>query len=581
MHGGYWPPYITDWMNFSGPPGSWVVTNCTAYRVWRDVNRAEIWFYDPSVKRWFLSYVSELVNVSELFANPYVCDTPEDELKGIWVPKIMGFRAMEVYKGCLYAGAGGIAGIFNTSTYQPPLLIRTCNGINWEEVPTPKEMSYDTRAIEAHNGWIYVGASVPSEWDILLFPEAEFRKLRSYALVWGSPGHPNASSDWVLVANLTRDEVPSIGNTRAVSLKSFNGYLYVGTSNFLYGFELWRSRVPNPIDPVNDWIKIIDYGGGDMMNYFAGTMVVYNNTLYVGTMLWPFIVPSNESEKAKPTLRGFDIFEVYPNDTWDLLVGAYIPRRPVEGWPYDYYVNITINETNITLPIRIPRSFYPSGFGNLFNIYAWSMEVYNETFYIGTMDWTTFLYFISIEDILRILGYSEENLTQALQILIVELNETIDYLNETDLIPDEFVDLLAQIRDKLIEVVESGNVTQALDELKEWFLEYFGGTDLWKTSNGLLWIPVTLNGFNNSYNYGFRVLAIGPGSSAKLYVGTANPFFGAQMLRAPEEPAPLPPPIVGGSISMNSSTNTLLLTFLILIIGAMTMIAITRFVKYR
>ena len=543
VHGGYWPPYLTDWVNMSGGPGNWVVTNCTAYRLWREGNRAEIWFYDPEVNMWFLSYRSGLANVSELFANPHVCDTPGDELKGIWVPMFFGFRIMKAYKGCLYVGSGGISGMFRTPYYQPPLLLRTCDGFSWEVVPTPLQMGADTRAIESHSGWLYV-ASTESGIVGTSF-------VSGYALVWGSNGHPNSTSDWVIAGNLTGDEVPSVGNVRVTSLKSFNGYLYAGTGNIRYGCEVWRSTKANPTDPKNDWVKVFDYGGGDMMNYWAGTMEVFNNTLYVGTLLWPFAFSQDGGPAFRP--RGFDIFEVLSNGTWNLLVGAYIPRLPVEGWPYDLYLNITINNTEVTVPVRIPRSYYPSGFGNLFNIYDWSMEVFNNTLYVGTMDWSTFLHFLSAEDLLKLFGVSEEEVNETIEEIIEELRIALDYLNQSGQVPDEYIEMLSDLIDDLEATLEEGNLTAKVDELKELFLTYFGGADLWRSGDGTLWIPVTLNGFNNYFNYGLRVLRVGPSSPVKLYVGTANPFSGTEVLRAPEKPPPQPlPPIVGGFAKLAS-----------------------------
>jgi len=532
IHGGYWPPYITDWANITEPPGTWEVINCTAYRIWRDVNRVEIWFYDPEEHRWFLSYKADLVNVSELFVNPHACDTPFDELKGIWVPIAMGFRAMKVHNNCLYVGVGGISGMFATKTYQPPLLLRTCNGFDWEIVPTPPEMGIDTRAIESHSGWIYVGSTS--------------RGLLGggQALIWGAPGHPDSPDDWILVGNLTRDTVPSIGNSLVVSLKSFNGYLYAGTSNLRYGCEIWRSSIPNPMDPKNDWIKIFDYGG-DMMNYWAGTMKIYNNTLYVGTLLWPFVFGPNENSRPRFMLRGFDIFEIYPNDTWDLLVGAYIPRRPVDSWVYDDYIDIVINGTPVTVPIRIPRSYYPSGFGNLFNIYDWSMEEYNGIIYVGTMDWSTFLHFVSTENLLQLFDISEEEINETIELVINDLRITLDYVNQSGKIPEEYISIISDLIDELERIAKEENLIQKFEDLKELFLQYFGGADLWKSENGIIWIPVTLNGFNNSYNYGIRVMKVGPGSAEKLYVGMANPFNGLGVLRAPEAP-----PVIGGSIEI-------------------------------
>src|SRR5262249_15379255 len=45
--------------------------------------------------------------------------------------------------------------------------------------------------------------------------------------------------------------------------------------------------------------------------------------------------------------------------------------------------------------------------------------------------------------------------------------------------------------------------------------------ELWRTSDGNHWTPVTRNGFGNPYNWGIRSLLSTPHG---LFVGTANPF---------------------------------------------------------
>lgn len=52
------------------------------------------------------------------------------------------------------------------------------------------------------------------------------------------------------------------------------------------------------------------------------------------------------------------------------------------------------------------------------------------------------------------------------------------------------------------------------------------GADLYKTQDGVTWYPVTLNGFGDVGNYGFRTL-VSVGND--LYVGTANPFDGLEV----------------------------------------------------
>jgi MPBQ/MSBQ methyltransferase len=49
----------------------------------------------------------------------------------------------------------------------------------------------------------------------------------------------------------------------------------------------------------------------------------------------------------------------------------------------------------------------------------------------------------------------------------------------------------------------------------------FGGFDLWRTRDGVNWVPVTRSGFGNRYNYGGRTLV---STQQGLFLGTANPF---------------------------------------------------------
>ncbi|MFC1889682.1 hypothetical protein ACFL4G_07995 [Thermodesulfobacteriota bacterium] len=55
------------------------------------------------------------------------------------------------------------------------------------------------------------------------------------------------------------------------------------------------------------------------------------------------------------------------------------------------------------------------------------------------------------------------------------------------------------------------------------------GTDLWKTEDGIHWEPITLNGFDNPGNYGVRAML----ATDSLFLGTANPFGGLDVLQAP------------------------------------------------
>lgn len=55
----------------------------------------------------------------------------------------------------------------------------------------------------------------------------------------------------------------------------------------------------------------------------------------------------------------------------------------------------------------------------------------------------------------------------------------------------------------------------------ESMLPKYGGCDLWRSCDGINWVPVTLDGFGNYYNYGIRNMASTPYG---LFVGISNPY---------------------------------------------------------
>ncbi len=66
------------------------------------------------------------------------------------------------------------------------------------------------------------------------------------------------------------------------------------------------------------------------------------------------------------------------------------------------------------------------------------------------------------------------------------------------------------------------HVQRLLDaDSMERFMDRLGGCELWRTTDGDNWLPVTRNGFGNRYNLGVRALISTPHG---LFAGTANPF---------------------------------------------------------
>jgi hypothetical protein len=140
------------------------------------------------------------------------------------------------------------------------------------------------------------------------------------------------------------------------------------------------------------------------------------------------------------------LIRIYPDDTWDLVVGD--ARQTPQGY-------------------KAPLSGLGPGFDNFFNGYFWRMVDHQGCLYLGTFDWSVFL----------------------------------PYADKTRMLP--------QLK-RYIQNVGAGNIAGSQ-----------GGFDLWRTRDGVRWIPVTTTGLNNPYNYGARTMVSTP---IGLLVGTANPF---------------------------------------------------------
>jgi hypothetical protein len=289
---------------------------------------------------------------------------------------------------------------------------------------------------------------------------------------------PSVFSDtWVKVANF-----------QVASLKSFNGYLYAGTGNpnglsETNGFEVWRSTVASPSSP-GDWVRVVSGGAGDAWNVLAASIQEYKGDLYVGSMNLPFATGTGG-------LKGFDLIRLDSRDSWDLIIGNYYPEIP-------------------TVPRGPPLSGWPSGYANPFNLYAWSIEEYDGNLYLGTFDIFSFARFIG--DIPG--GYD-------MLIEAITSRESAD----AGIVPKKtgsFFSGLGRI-DRISSGYGNGSFIIPVIELLG---RRFGGADLWKSPDGVNWVPVELNGLKDPNNYGFRTML---STSDGIIIGTANPFTGCQV----------------------------------------------------
>ena len=143
--------------------------------------------------------------------------------------------------------------------------------------------------------------------------------------------------------------------------------------------------------------------------------------------------------------------------------GAEVLRvHPDDSW------DLIVGEPRLTSRgLKLPLSGLGPGFNDLFNGYVWRMTVHEGWLYASTYNWAVFLPYLPL---------------------------------------DRWPDLARR-------VVRAAKIEKLVADR--------GGFDLWRTADGLRWIPVTRRGFGNPYNFGARTMVSTPHG---LFVGTANPF---------------------------------------------------------
>jgi len=409
-------PFMQDFLIRT--PTAVIVKDETAFQAWNAGSQTEIWRLHGGT--WSRVYEAPQVP-SYLRAM--------DGSMPYQVPASMGLRSMATFtdnsgQSAVYAFTGGLT---FARPDQAALIYSSTTGTEWGPVAVSPLMGRETRASAVHNGKLYVGVAVgPSVWctDTVTPTPGSWRKVMDFS---------------------TTDTT----NSGVVSLASYNGKLYVGTENKT-GFQVWASTVAEPAGNA-DFVKIIGAGAGSAFNGWAATMKEFKGNLYIGSIGLPFI-------SGIQSFKGFDVFRVYPDNSWDLLVGD---RNPVAA--------------PLGAPSRDPLSGWSSGFGNMMNFYCWSLEVFDDVLYLGTFDASVFLRYLPA--------------------FIGPLPPPLDTLSQGA------IDLLL----------------------------LGAGADLWKTKDGLSWSPITLTGFGDPNNYGFRTLKAANGG---LYLGTSNPFWGCQVWAA-------------------------------------------------
>jgi hypothetical protein len=414
---------------------------------------------------WQKVYESDIINLPQVSLPQYNLTIPAGQY-----PKAYGYRTLGTFKGYIYA--------LGVGTWMPPLpfssIVRSATGDpgDWENVTGALANTTNVRGFVEWRDKVYVSASVPGD------------QLASSGgcVVFGSAN----GAAWAQVSEIG---FGNLENAEIYDLAVFNDHLYASTVNYVTGFEVWKSD-GSEVNGKLIWTRVVKDGFGDTWNQYGMTMRAFGNYLYVGSAVGIGMVLKDGQPAGT---RALDIIRIDKNDYAELVVGAYFPVDPPPGWP----------------TVRVPLSFIPAGFGNPFNVYTWSMEVFRGWLVVGTLDISG-----------TVLRYAKE-------LLLSDPDAAMTLLQNIDPgglspAPQELL-ILKKFNFKDPEHIEAA--TQLLD----FIIENYGGADLWKTKDGKSWEPVTLSGFENPLNYGIRrALAVtdARGGKEQLYIGTANPFTG-------------------------------------------------------
>ena len=173
---------------------------------------------------------------------------------------------------------------------------------------------------------------------------------------------------------------------------------------------------------------------------------------------------------------GADLIRIDKNDNWEVIVGGepIIPSKPETG------------ERNKS------KSGYLSGFSNPFNVYIWQLKEYSNCLLATTFDHGT-----NMETLRNIVLLNKD--------LIVEK------------VGENLYDLILKLYELILYLFEKFN--------------YKKGFDFYVSFDGIHFESLNLSGLGNPNNYGGRMLMV---DGSELYLGTANPFDGCEVLKTNE-----------------------------------------------
>jgi hypothetical protein len=390
----------------------------------RELNlRAEIWQYTPGTDTW------ERVHQSEEF--PIVLPDGTE----VWTARDTGYRVMTVYTD---QQSGEEALYVGTTIYigAEARILRTTDGENFQaltfdpgmELPEGVRLT-SFRSLVPFNGHLYTtpvstGGAIQGSETQMVFESVELDLVNN--IFRFRPVSPPAFGDET--------------NQTIFEMAVLSGYLYAGTGNTEKGYQIWKTDALG--EPPYTWTPVVMDGAyRGPLNQGTASMFPFKDALYVGSGVQGGGFDRTTDLGGQP-----ELIRINPDDSWQLICGE--SRNTPDGF-------------------KNPLSDMGPGFGNIFTGYFWRMQEHDDWLYLGTLDNSSFLPYISLNGLPPSIG-------------------------------------------ELLELI-------GIDRILNWQ----GGFDFWKTRNGIQWYPVTIRGFGNPLNIGLRTFQSTP---VGLFVGTSNPF---------------------------------------------------------
>lgn len=382
------------------------------------------------------------------------------------------------------------------------------------------------------------------KWDMIVGPNGKYEAgmgINSYAIATPFKYKASDGKEYVYVGTFSN----VIQSTQKLISFDFS-YLY---ENFvkptqLYRFDEndnWEMIIGTPSENEPLQIRIGNYKAGFVpdnsginysSNHYIWRMAEYNGKLFLGTFdsssLYDYLIPKNipdyidsfegiliillnflslinviKSEDIKTILQLFNDYEYLDDkyiNNYDALSLSYTSLHFNEIKPSDYIEKVMKNiDLNYNLNIlnslnalakKIPTSISSDNDKYLEAIYLYLSSQLGKS---------------TIENIKNTI-YKLSNNKKQLKLLLFKIKDLVT--------SQEFLTQLYYMK----------SIRKMIDTSIK-------GADLYVSEDGIHFKKITINGFNDKYNYGLRTFV---SSTDGLYIGTANPFYGGQLWKLNE-----------------------------------------------